>query len=74
VTAAIEIEDHNAAILARFVGMKVASITREPDTGESFQHGENSVTIIFEDSSELHFLAFGYDASSLGTYFKEPSA
>lgn len=70
----IEIEDANALeVLSQFSGLRVESITREPNSGEDWQHAENSVRIVFEDGSHLAFYGFGYDASGLSTYYTPPS-
>jgi hypothetical protein len=63
----IEIDDENSALLQQFVGRTIKSISRTPDSGLEWAHGENSVTIIFADGSALEFTGYGYDASGLST-------
>ena len=71
----IDVEDDNAEkILGRFTGLKVASIVRSPDSGESFPQGDNNVDITFEDGSQLHLTSWGYDASGIITTAYIPPA
>ena len=71
--ADIEINDENSAeLLGRFTGLKVLAISREPDSGDYFKHGENDVDVLFEDGSKLHLSGWGYDASGLHATYSPP--
>lgn len=71
----VEITDENMGkLLPTLVGKVVASIERAKDSGESWGHGENSVSITFTDGTELEFNGWGYDASGLITYLTTGSS
>lgn len=66
----IEVTDDNKdSLFVALIGKRIVSIEREPDSKESFQHGENSVRITLDDGSSLYFMGFGYDASGLTTFY-----
>lgn len=51
------------------VGRKIVAADREPDSGDDWQHGENTVTLTLDDGASVKFVGSGYDASACVTYY-----
>lgn len=64
----IPIDDADVPIIARLVeGRTIVKFEREPDSGEDWPHGANSVTLTLDDGSTLDFSGWGYDSSGCDT-------
>lgn len=66
-------DEHGEVLTPLFEGRVVASIKREPDSGEDWPQGANDVTITFTDGSQLLFSGWGYDSSGCSTSYKPAS-
>lgn len=69
----IKIEDGNFSDFKVLIeGRRIISIVRAKNAPpNSWEHGENHVTITLDDGAELFFTGWGHDASGLDTYYKK---